>query len=287
LKRWRPSRAFVEGARRFAGNRGALIGALILLAIGVLAAAASSLSPRDPLRIVGPAEIWPFTNWHFPLGTDSLGRNIGAMLVYGARTTLYVGLFAALMAMVIGVTVGALAGYYGDGWIDSALTLLTELFQTIPSLIFIVAIVAIAGPKLSHTIVSIGVVSWAPIARLTRAEFLSWRSREFVVASKAMGTGDLRLIFRTILPNAIGPVISLSSLTIGGAILFEAGISFLGLGDPNVATWGRLIGDGRSLIRTSWYISALPGMAILLTVCALSLISEGLSEMLDPKTRRS
>jgi peptide/nickel transport system permease protein len=278
------SSPFIDLLKRFARNRAAVVGLALLLLLIILAIFASSLFPQKPLRIVGRPEIWPFMNWRYPLGTDSLGRNIAAIIAYGARTTLLIGFFASLTATLIGISVGGVAAYFG-GWIDEALMRLTELFQTIPNIIFVLTIVSILGQSIENITIAVGVVSWTPIARLTRVEFLSLRDRDFVQACKAMGMGDLRIMWGEILPNALPPVIVLSSLVVAGAILFESAISFLGLGDPNVASWGGLIGDGRPLIRTSWYICAVPGAAIVLSVLALNLIGDGLNDALNPKLR--
>jgi len=274
----------IDLARRFARNRGALVGLVLVIAVIGVALAAPWIYPRNPLRIVGRPEIWPFIDQRFPLGTDSLGRDIAAMIAYGARTTLLIGLCASLTATLIGITIGASAAYFG-GWVDEMLMRFTELFQTIPNLIFVLTIVAILGQKIEYVTIAVGIVTWTPIARLTRAEFLSLRDREFVQACRAMGMGNLRIMFGEILPNALPPVIVLSSLVIAGAVLFESAVSFLGLGDPNVSSWGRLIGDGRTLIRTSWYICAVPGLAIMLTVLALNLVGDGLNDALNPKLR--
>jgi peptide/nickel transport system permease protein len=271
-------------ARRFARNRGALIGFVVIVVVALMALLAPELFPTDPLRIVGQPELWPGEDAAFPLGTDSLGRDILAMIVHGARATLLIGLFASLVATLIGVTVGAVAGYFG-GWIDEIVMRLSELFQTIPNLIFVLTIVVILGSTLTNIVIAIGIVSWTPIARMTRAEFLSLRDREFVQACRSMGMGDLRIIASEILPNALPPVIVLSSLIVAGAILFESAVSFLGLGDPNLASWGRLVGDGRQLIRSSWYVCAIPGVAIMVTVLCLNLIGDGLNDALNPKLR--
>src|SRR5882724_6903868 len=274
----------VDFVRRFIRNRAALVGFVLVMAVIGIALSAPWLFPRNPLRIVGRPEIWPFMTSRFPLGTDSLGRDIAAMIAYGARTTLLIGICASLTATIIGISVGAIAAYFG-GWVDEALMRFTELFQTIPNLIFVLTIVAILGQKIEYITIAVGVVTWTPIARLTRAEFLTLRDREFVQACRAMGMGDLRIMMREILPNALPPVIVLSSLVVAGAILFESSVSFLGLGDPNVSSWGRLIGDGRTLIRTSWYICAIPGVAIMITVLCLNLIGDGLNDALNPKLR--
>jgi len=269
---------------RFSRNRGALGGAVVILMVASGGLLAPALFPTDPLRIVAAPELWPGQDPALPLGTDSLGRDILAMLVHGARATLLIGLFASAVATIIGVSVGAMAGYFG-GWLDEGLMRGAELFQTIPNLIFVLTIVVILGSTLSHIVIAIGIVSWTPIARLTRAEFLALRDREFVQACRAMGMGHGRIILGEILPNALPPVIVLSSLVVAGAILFESAVSFLGLGDPNVASWGRLVGDGRQLIRSAWYISAIPGLAIMVTVLCLNLIGDGLNDALNPKLR--
>ncbi|HZQ01616.1 MAG TPA: ABC transporter permease [Reyranella sp.] len=269
---------------RFSRNRGALFGAIVILLVALAAILAPVLFPTDPLRIVGAPEIWPGQDPEFPLGTDSLGRDILAMLVHGARATLLIGLFASAVATLIGVSVGAVAGYFG-GWVDEVVMRGAELFQTIPNLIFVLTIVVILGSTLNNIVIAIGIVTWTPIARMTRAEFLALRDREFVQACRAMGMGDLRIIAGEILPNALPPVVVLSSLVVAGAVLFESAVSFLGLGDPNVASWGRLVGDGRQLIRSSWYICAIPGTAIMITVLCLNLIGDGLNDALNPKLR--
>lgn len=270
--------------RRFARNRAALLGLIILVAVIILALAAPTLYPRNPLRIVGPAELWPLQDPRFPLGTDSIGRNIAAIIAHGARATLLIGLFASLTATLIGVTIGSAAAWFG-GWVDELLMRFTEMFQVVPGLVFVLTIVSILGGTVQNITIAVGVVSWTGIARLTRAEFLTLRDREFVQACRAMGMPDWRIVLAEVLPNALPPVIVLSSLAVASAILFESAVSFLGLGDPQVASWGRLVGEGRTLIRSSWYISAVPGVAIMLMVLALNLIGDGLNDALNPKLR--
>jgi peptide/nickel transport system permease protein len=270
--------------RRFARNRGAFAGLLIVLLVVAVALTADWFYPRNPLRIVGPPEIWPFQNPRFPLGTDSLGRDIAAILAHGAQATLLIGIFASLTATLIGVTIGAAAAWFG-GWVDEALMRFTELFQVVPGLVFVLTIVSILGGTVENITIAVGIVAWTGIARLTRAEFLTLREREFVKACRAMGMGDARIVLTEILPNALPPVIVLSSLSVAGAILFETAVAFLGLGDPEVASWGRLIGEGRTLIRSSWYICAIPGIAIMATVLAINLMGDGLNDALNPKLR--
>ena len=273
-----------DGLQRFFRNRGAAMGLLVLLAVLGVALAAGTIYPRDPLRIVGPPELWPFENPRFLLGTDALGRDIAAIIAHGARITLVIGATACLAASVVGVAIGSVAGFYG-GRVDQTLMFVTELFQTIPNLILVLTVVSILGPATVNIIVAIALASWTPIARLTRAEFQSWRNRPFVLACRSIGVGPMRMMFTEILPNALPPVIVYASLVVAGAILFESAVSFLSLGDPNVASWGRLIGEGRELIRTSWYICAVPGLAIMLTVLALNLVGDGLNDALNPKLR--
>ena len=270
---------------RFSRNRGALIGAVVILLVALAALMAPLLFPIDPLRMVAQPELWPGEDPAYPLGTDSTGRDMLSMLVHGARATLLIGLFASAVATLIGVSVGATAGYFG-GWIDEIVMRAAELFQTIPNLIFVLTIVVILGSTLQNIVIAIGIVSWTPIARMTRAEFLALRDREFVQACRSMGMGNAGIILGEILPNALPPVIVLSSLVVAGAILFESAVSFLGLGDPNVASWGRLVGDGRQLIRSSWYISAIPGVAIMVTVLCLNLIGDGLNDAFNPRISR-
>jgi len=258
---------------------------LIVVSLVVLVAISAPLIFReDPLYIVGPPEVWPFQDSEHFLGTDSIGRDIAAIMFHGARTTLVIGIVATLVASTVGIVVGALAGFYG-GWLDDILMRFTEVFQTIPNLIFLLAVVALLGAKIDNIVIAIGLVSWTSIARMVRAEFLSLREREFVLACRTIGMSSFGLIFRQILPNALPPVIVMASLLVAGAVLFEAALSFLGLSDPEVASWGRLIGEGRSGLRTAWFISAIPGVAILFTVLGLNLIGDGLNDALNPKLK--
>jgi peptide/nickel transport system permease protein len=274
-----------EFLSRFTRNRGALLGAVLILLVALMAVLAPLLYPTDPLRIVGAPELWPGEDPDFPFGTDSLGRDILAMIVHGARATLLIGLCASAVATLIGVSVGAVAGYFG-GWVDEIAMRAAELFQTIPNLIFVLTIVVILGSTLSNIVIAIGVVSWTSIARMTRAEFLSLRDREFVQACRAMGMGNGRIIVGEILPNALPPVIVYASVVMAVAILLESALAFLRLSDPNVASWGNLIGLGRDVLRVQWYVSAIPGIAILITVLAVSLVGQGLNDALNPRLKQ-
>lgn len=263
-----------------------LVGAVLLVAILAMVAAAPLLFPSDPLDMVAQPFLWPGQDPEFPLGTDMLGRDLASGIVHGARISLLIGVVASLVSVVIGVAVGALAGFYG-GKADEVLMRLTELFQTIPPFLFALAIVAILQPSIAAIVVAIGLTSWPGLARLLRAEVLKLRKGDFVQAAVASGASDIRIILRHILPNALAPVIVTSSVLVAGAILTESGLAFLGLGDPNVMSWGAMVGAGREVIRTDWYIATLPGIAIVAAVLALNLLSDALNDVLDPKRRKS
>jgi len=266
----------------FLRNPAALIGALILAALVGAALLAPWLYPDDPLDLVGRPLLWPGARAAFPLGTDSLGRDVAAGLFHGARITLLVAASATAISLALGIVVGAVAGYFG-GRLDDWLVKLIEIFQTIPGFILLIVLVAIAEPHLCIIIVAIGLISWPSVARLVRAEFRSLREKEFVMAARGLGYGHGRIIFREILPNALPPVIVLTSVMIASAILSESALSFLGLGDPNAVSWGSMIGAGREMLRTAWYLSAIPGLAIVVTVLALNLVGDGLNDALNPR----
>ena len=273
--------------KRFSYNRGAVIGLVILTFVIAAAILAPILFPQSPWKMVQRPFLPPFTQDGLLLGTDALGRNVLAGLAHGAYVSLLVGLVSTIVALAIGVPVGAAAGYFA-GRIDDALMRFTEFFQTIPSFALAIVLLAIFQPSLTFVIIAISIVSWPPVARLVRGEVLSLRTREFVEAASLSGLGNLQIIPRHILPNALPPIIVLASLMVAQAILLESSLSFLGLGDPNIMSWGYMIGAARTVIRTAWWLSFLPGMAILLTVLALNLIGEGLNDALNPRlTRKS
>lgn len=273
--------------KRFSYNRGAVIGLVILTFVIATAILAPILFPQSPWKMVQRPFLPPFTQDGLMLGTDALGRNVLAGLAHGAYVSLLVGLVSTIVALAIGVPVGAMAGYFA-GRTDDALMRFTEFFQTIPSFALAIVLLAIFQPSLTFVIIAISIVSWPPVARLVRGEVLSLRTREFVEAATLSGLGNLQIIARHILPNALPPIIVLASLMVAQAILLESSLSFLGLGDPNIMSWGYMIGAARTVIRTAWWLSFLPGMAILLTVLALNLIGEGLNDALNPRlTRKS
>lgn len=271
--------------RRFSYNRGAVIGLFILTLVILTAILAPFLFPDSPWKMVQRPFLPPFTDDALLLGTDALGRNVLSGLAHGAYVSLLVGLVSTIVALAIGVPIGALAGYFA-GRTDDALMRFTEFFQTIPSFALAIVLLAIFQPSLMFVIIAISIVSWPPVARLVRGEVLSLRTREFVEAATLSGLGNAQIIMRHILPNALPPIIVLASLMVAQAILLESSLSFLGLGDPNVMSWGYMIGAARTVIRTAWWLSFLPGMAILLTVLSLNLIGEGLNDALNPRLTR-
>jgi peptide/nickel transport system permease protein len=270
---------------RFAQNRGALVGLIILLLIIVMAILAPLLFPESPWRMVQRPFLPPFSQDGFPLGTDTMGRNVAAGIMHGAWVSLLIGLVSTSVALLIGVPLGAIAGYYG-GIIDDILMRFTEFFQTIPNFALAIVLVAIMQPSIVSIVLAIAIVSWPPVARLVRAEFMSLRNREYVEAARLIGESNTTIILRQILPNTLSPIIVLASLMVATAILLESALSFLGLGDPNVMSWGYMIGAARTVIRQAWWLSFFPGLAILLTVLALNLVGEGLDDALNPKLSR-
>jgi peptide/nickel transport system permease protein len=269
---------------RYRRNRAAVVGLGLFALVALTAIVGPLLYPADPFALATRPFLWPGDRAGFPLGSDYMGRDVLAGVINGAWVSLLIGLAATAAAVGIGAALGAIAGYF-RGWVDDALMRLAEVFQTIPNFIFVIVLVAIFKPSIRTIVLAIGAVSWPPVSRLVRAQFLSLREREFVQACVALGMSESRIIFRQILPNCLAPVIVLASIMVATAILIEAGLAFLGLGDPNVMSWGKMIGDGRDALRTAWYLSAIPGVAILLTVLALNLIGEGLNDALNPRLR--
>jgi peptide/nickel transport system permease protein len=267
--------------RRFARRRASLLGVALLAIVLAMAASADWVYPGDPWDMAAPPLLWPGEDPAFPLGSDTLGRDIAAGLFHGARASLLIGAGATAAAVLVGTAIGALAGYFG-GATDAALMRVTELVQTIPPFLFAVVLIAILGPRIATIVFALAAISWPTVARLVRGEFRRLREQEFVQSCAALGMGHARIMLRHILPNAFPPVIVMISVMVASAILTEAGLSFLGLGDPNVLTWGTMIGLGRDTIRTEWYMAAIPGCAILVTVLALNLVGEGFNDALSP-----
>ncbi len=260
----------------------AALGVLALIVLGAIFG--PYIYPTDPFEMVW-APFSPPGQEGYLLGTDYLGRDLLAMIINGARVSLMIGLAAAVVSIFIGVTVGALAGFY-RGWVEEVLMRITEFFQVLPTLLFSMVLVALFGASLPMITFAIGVVSWTAVARITRSEFLRIRELEYVKASRASGASNRKLMFGVILPNALPPIIVQSALMVGSAILFEAGLSFLGLTDPNVVSWGQIIGSNRQYILDAGYTVTIPGIAIFVTVLAISLVGDGLNDALNPKLRQ-
>jgi peptide/nickel transport system permease protein len=279
-----------RGARRgvwraLLRNPSGCAGLVLLAAIILLALLAPHLFPGDPLDMIAAPFEWPGTDPQFWLGTDSLGRDVAAGIAHGARVSLLIGAASAAIGLAIGTLVGAIGGYFG-GVIDDVLVRITELFQTVPSFLLVIVIVAIGHPTVELIALAIGVASWPTVARIVRAEFRTLRRADFVLAARSQGFSDARIIFGEILPNALPPVIVTASVMVASAILIESSLSFLGMGDPNVVSWGSMIGSGRDALRTAWYLTALPGTAIVLAVLALNLLGDGLNDALNPRLRQ-
>lgn len=263
--------------RRFFRKSEAIAGALILAALLAMALAAPLVFPGDPQAIAGPALLPPFQDWALPLGTDRLGRNVLAELFHGARTSLAVGLAAAAASLIVGAVVGTLAGFAG-GLVDDILMRITDAFQTVPGFLLALAFVSVVGPSLPVVVMAIALSTWTGPARIARAEVLSIRERDYVANARVVGMHPLEIAFREILPNALPPVLALSSIIVASAILTEAALSFLGLGDPNRVTWGGMIAEGRAVLRSAPFLSIVPGLALVLTVLGIYLTGEGVVE---------
>jgi len=252
--------------------------ALLVAGIG-LALLAPILFEGDPLDLKGRPLTPPFVDPGLPLGTDRLGRDILAGLVHGARATLATSAGVALIALLVGSTVGAVAGYLG-GFADEVLMRIADATQTVPPFVLALALVSVAGPTQPVIVAALAAGAWTGPARVVRAQVLSLRERPFVEASRLLGRSPLAVAVEVVLPNALGPIIALASVIVAGAILAEAALSFLGLGDPNRASWGALIAEGRSVLRTAPHVIVAPGLAVTATVLAVSLAGEGLAKAL-------
>ena len=261
----------------------AVTGLVILIGIAVMGFIGPLFYPTDPFDMVWMPFSPPGADG-FLLGTDYLGRDILSQIINGARVSIAIGFSAALVSCFIGVGIGSFAGFYG-GWVEETLMRITEFFQVLPTLLFAMVIVALFGSSVLSITLAIGAVSWASVARITRSEFLRIKELDFVLASRSSGSNNMALIFKVILPNAAAPIIVQSALLVGAAITFEAGLAFLGLSDPNVVSWGQVIGSNRVYILDATYTVTFPGVAIFITVLAISLVGDGLNDALNPKLR--
>jgi len=269
--------------RRFRNNRAAVGGAVVLLLVVAMALGGPFVYRVDPFDMVGRPALAP--GGEFLLGTDVAGRDLLAGIIHGGRVSLLIGVMASLAATAVGLLLGAIAGYYG-GRLDDLIMRATEFFLTIPSFVLAVVLVAIFSPTITNITIAIAVVSWPSVARLARAEFIAHRDREYVQGCRAIGMPDREIILLQILPNALPPVIVVASLMVATAILTESGLSFLGLGDPNRVSWGYMIGVARTVLRTSWWMAAIPGTMIMVTVLAINLVGEGLNDALNPRLKQ-
>jgi peptide/nickel transport system permease protein len=269
---------------RLQRNRMAMTGLGLVLGLFVVSIFAPWLAPYDPNHIDLKQVLMAPSQAHL-LGTDTLGRDVLSRIIYGSRVSLKVGFVAVGLATLIGLLVGALAGYYG-GWVDSALMRLVDLMLCFPAFFLILAVIAVLEPSIWNIMAVIGLTSWMGVARLVRAEFLSLREREFVTAARALGASDVRLILRHMLPNALAPVMVSATLGVAGAILTESALSFLGLGvQPPTPSWGNILTAGKDNIEIAWWLSVFPGLAILITVMSYNLLGEGIREAIDPRLK--
>ncbi len=272
--------------KRFLRSPEGVIGFAVLAALALLALFASVLFPGDPQRIAGPALLAPFVDPALPLGTDRLGRSVLAGLVHGSRASLIVGVAAALIAVTLGSVIGTLAGFSG-GFVDEALMRVVDAFQIVPGFLLALAFVSVLQPTLPVVVTAIALGAWTGPARLARAEVLSIRERDYVASARIVGMHPLEIALREVLPNALPPVLALSAVIVAGAILTEAALSFLGLGDPNIVTWGSMIAEGRAVLRSAPFLSIVPGIALVITVIGTYLFGEGLAAMLSRRDRHS
>jgi peptide/nickel transport system permease protein len=272
--------------RQLRKNPFALVGGVIVFFLSVVAVAAPLLAPYDPAAYDVTQLLLPPSRVH-PLGTDQIGRDVLSRMIYGARVSLAVGFVAVGIATIIGTVVGVVAGYYG-GTADMLIMLGgVDVMLTFPRFFLLLTVIALLQPSIFVIMAVIGVTGWMGVARLVRAEVLSLKERDFVVSARALGAGDLSLMFRHILPNALVPVLVSAVLGVAGAVLTEAALSFLGLGvQPPTPTWGNILTDGKANIEIAWWLSVFPGIAILVTVLSYNIFGEGLRDALDPRLRQ-
>jgi peptide/nickel transport system permease protein len=264
----------------------ALVGGVIVACLALMAILAPVLAPWDPNRPDIKRILEPPSRAHL-LGTDQLGRDVLARMLYGSRVSLAVGFVSVGIAALIGIMLGASAGYHG-GTMDAAIMRLVDLMLVFPRFFLLLAVLAFLRPSIWTIMAVIGLTGWMGVARLVRAEFLALKEREFVVWSQAVGASGLRIVWRHILPNAMAPVLVAMTLGIPAAILTESGLSFLGLGvQPPHATWGNILNEGKDAIEIGWWLSLYPGLAILVTVLSYNLLGEGIRDALDPRLRQS
>jgi peptide/nickel transport system permease protein len=269
---------------RYQRHRGGLIGLVVVVVLGAVAMLASAIAPYDPLALGDVALSAPSRD--HPMGTDHLGRDILSSVVWGLRISLVVGVGSALISVVVGILIGAPAGYF-RGRLDGLLMRATDAFMVLPTFFLILLVASLFGASIAKLIALIGITNWPPIARLVRAEFLSLREREFTLAARTVGVGHFMIMLRHILPNALPVVIPTLSLRTAGAIITEASLSFLGVGDPNVVSLGQMLMYALQFMRMAWWTAAFPGLAIFVVVLALNLVGDALNDALNPRFRET
>lgn len=270
--------------RRFFKNRLAWAGGTLLALIALAAVAAPALTSLKPDEQRLTERLRPPSRVHW-LGTDDLGRDVGSRLLHGGRVSLRVGLLAVLISVVLGTVVGLAAGYFG-GWVDGVLMRAVDIVLCFPTIFLILMVIAFLEPSLTNVMAVIGFTSWPGLARLVRGETLSLRERDFIWAARGLGLSAPRILFVHLLPHLVAPVLVSATLGVGGAILTESALSFLGLGvQPPTASWGNVLANGKDYLHVAWWLSLFPGAAILVTVLSLNMLGEGLRDMLDPRER--
>ena len=276
----------------FRQNKGALVGLVVFSIIVLVAIFAPLIAPHSPtLQNRGALLAPPFWmeggSWTYPLGTDAVGRDILSRLIFGARFSLFIGVVVVTLSVTVGVVVGLIAGFF-RGWIDTAIMRLMDVILAFPSLLLALVLVAILGPGLMNAMIAIALILQPHFVRLTRASVLAEREREYVISARVAGAGWLRLMFVTILPNCMAPLIVQATLAFSNAILDAAALGFLGLGaQPPTPEWGTMLAEAREFILRAWWVVTLPGLAILITVLAINLMGDGLRDALDPKLKQS
>ena len=276
----------------FSEHRGAVVGMWVFLALVVVAIFAPLIAPYDPTQQFRDALLQP-PAWseggssRFIFGTDAIGRDILSRLIYGARYSLFIGVVVVSISLVGGIVIGLVAGFFG-GWVDTVIMRVMDVILAFPSLLLALVLVAVLGPGLTNAMIAIAIVLQPHFARLTRAAVLAERDREYVMAARVAGAGKMRLMFRTILPNCLAPLIVQATLSFSSAILDAAALGFLGMGaQPPTPEWGTMLAEARDFILSAWWVVTLPGLAILITVLAINLMGDGLRDAFDPKLKRS
>nr|WP_299500374.1 ABC transporter permease subunit [uncultured Rhizobium sp.] len=276
----------------FSENRGAVIGLVVFIALVLIAVFAPLVAPHSPFEQYRDAILLPPAwleggSWSYPLGTDPVGRDIMSRLIYGSQYSLFIGVFVTTLSLTTGIAIGVIAGYYG-GWLDTTIMRLMDIILAFPSLLLALVLVAILGPGLTNGMIAIALTLQPHFVRLTRAAVMSEKTRDYVTAARLAGAGPFRLMFRTILPNCMAPLIVQATLSFSNAILDAAALGFLGMGaQPPAPEWGTMLAEAREFILRAWWVVTFPGLAILITVLAINLMGDGLRDALDPKLKRS